>query len=535
MTTAHAKVEAGDVPAARAGWREWVGLAVLCLPTMLAAVDLNVMFLALPHVAADLGATGVQQLWVVDVYGFMITASLVTMGALGDRVGRRKVLLAGAAAFLAASVMAAFATSTAMLIGARALLGVAGAAITPSVLALIRTMFADPRQLGAAMGAWGTSLMAGIVLGPVVGGLLLGAFWWGSIFLMAVPVMALLLLAGPLLVPESGNPDGGRLDLLSVLLSLGAILPLVYGLKEGVRAGWEAPPLVAVVAGAAFAVVFVRRQARLASPLLDLGMFRNRALSVAALLGLCSPLVSGGTTLMASLFMQVVEGLTPFRVALWMLAPSLGMVVVGNLAVAAARRVRPASVLAAGALVAAAGMLVLTRLTTGSGLTTLLAGLTIAFVGGGAVGILSATLIMTSAPPEKAGSAGSLSAMLGEFGTALGVAVLGVIGTAAYRGEVTVPAGVPAGAASAARESIAGAMSAVQQLPPGQAAAALLDSARDAFTSGLNLVAVVAAAAFAGLAVLAFVGLRHVPATGAMPMPGGPPAREPDGAAAAVD
>ncbi|MEU7896032.1 MFS transporter [Nonomuraea sp. NPDC049152] len=518
----------------KAGPRQWFGLAVLCLPTMLAAVDINVMFLALPQVTADLGANSIEQLWITDIYGFMVSGFLITMGMLGDLIGRRRLLLLGATAFIVASLLAAYSTSTTMLLGSRALLGIAGAAVTPSVLALIRTMFRDPRQMVAAMGMWGTSLMAGIVLGPVVGGLLLGAFGWGSIFLMGVPIMAMLLLAGPFLVPESRNPSAGRLDAISVVLSLATILPIIYGLKEAARTGWDVPPIAAIVAGLVLMLVFVQRQRKLSSPLLDLSLFNSRALATAALLALCAPLFSGGTTLMATLFLQMVQGLMPFRVALWMLAPAIAMIVVGNLAAATARKVRPAYVLAAGAVLAAIGMLVITQVTNSpTGLATLLTGLTIAFVGGGAVGILSATLIMSSAPPEKAGSAGSLSGTLGELGTALGVAILGLIGTVVYRAEVTVPAGVPAGAAGAARESIASAVPAARQVS-GQAGADLLTSVRDAFTSGLNVVALIAAVLFLGLAILAIVGLRHVRAVSASPAASALPTQEP-GTVPAVD
>ncbi|BCB74065.1 MFS transporter [Phytohabitans flavus] len=511
-----------DAPA-KAGRREWLALAVLCLPTMLAAVDINVMFLALPHVSEDLGANSTEQLWITDIYGFLISGFLITMGTLGDRIGRRRVLLMGGAAFIVASLLAAYSTSTEMLIASRAVLGIAGAAVTPSVLALIRTMFRDPKQMGAAMGLWGTSLMSGIVLGPVVGGLLLGAFWWGSIFLMAVPIMAVLLIAGPLLLPESRNPDAGRIDLVSVVLSLAAILPVIYGLKDASRNGWGVVPIAIILIGLLSGVLFVYRQGRISNPLLDLTLFNQKALSVAVVLALCAPMFSGGASLMSTLYFQTVEGLTPFRVALWMLVPSIAMIVVGNAAAGASRKILPAFVLAGGGVLAAVGMLLISQVDSGIGM--LLVGLTMAFVGGGAVGILSATLIMSSAPPEKAGSAGALSGMLGEFGTALGVAVLGVVGTSVYRSEVDIPGSVPAEAADAARESIAGALPVAAQLgsPVG---VELLESARAAFTQGMNVVALVAAVLFAVLAVVAVLGLRQVPPTSGMPMPGGPPPSE---------
>ncbi|WP_203909165.1 MFS transporter [Rhizocola hellebori] len=506
--------------AAKAGRREWLALAVLCLPTMVAAVDINVMFLALPKVSEDMRANSTEQLWITDIYGFLISGLLITMGTLGDRVGRRRVLLAGGAAFVIASLLAAYSTSTEMLIVSRAMLGLAGAAVTPSVLAIIRTMFRDPKQMGVAMGVWGTTLMGGIVLGPVVGGLLLGAFWWGSIFLMAVPVMGLLLVLGPLLLPESRNLTAGRLDVLSVPLSLVAILPVIYGLKEVGRAGWGAVPVVAVLVGLASAVLFVVRQRRITNPLLDLTLFSNRALAVAVVLALLAPMFSGGVTLMSTLYLQMVEGLTPARVAVWMLLPSIAMIVFGNFAAGVSQKVKPAIVLGIAGVFAAVGMFIVSQVDTG-GLGMLMTGLTIALAGGGALGILSATLIMSSVPPEKAGSAGSLSGTLGEFGTALGVAVLGVVGTSIYRSQIQVPAGVPDTAAGAAQESIAGAVPVAAQIS-GPVAEQLMSSARQAFTHGLNVVAMVAVALFTILAVLALVGLRQVPTTNGMPIPGGP-------------
>jgi MFS transporter, DHA2 family, multidrug resistance protein len=507
-----------DAPA-RAGRREWLALAVLCLPTLLVTVDISVLILALPRVSAELGAGGLQQLWITDIYGFMIAGFLVTMGTLGDRYGRRRVLLSGAAVFIVASVLAAFSTSTGMLIASRALLGVAAATIMPTVLALIRDLFRDPKQMGAAYGVWGTSIMAGVVLGPAIGGLLLGAFWWGSVFLMGVPVMGLLLVAGPALLPESRQPGGGRPDPVSVAISLGAILPAVYGLKEIARNGWRPLPVAAIVAGAVLGWLFIARQRRLASPLLDLRLFRIRALSAALVLGLVIGFVMSGTGLAVTMYLQMVEGLTPLRVALWMLPASLAMVVAGNVGPAIARTVRPAHVIAGGLALAAAGALVLTQVSGPAGLAVLVTALVIIYVGGAPVGILCNFLIMSSAPPEKAGSAGSLSSTGGELGVALGVAVLGSIGTAVYRAGVAVPAGVPAEAGSAARESIAGAVSAAGQVPS-PLGAELIGSAQAAFTTSLHAVAGAVGVLFLGLAVLAVAMLRHVPPTGATPAAG---------------
>ncbi len=219
-------------PPVRAGRREWIGLAELALPTLLLALDISVLFLALPELSADLGADRTEQLWITDIYGFMVAGLLVTMGTLGDRIGRRRLLLAGAAAFAAASVLAAYASSPEMLIAARALLGVAGATLGPSTLALISSLFADPAQRGQAIALWFSCFLAGGALGPLVGGVLLELFWWGSVVLVGVPVMALLLVLGPRLLPEDRAPDAGRLDPASVALALAAMLPWSTGSRR---------------------------------------------------------------------------------------------------------------------------------------------------------------------------------------------------------------------------------------------------------------------------------------------------------------
>ena len=263
----------------RTEWRSWAGLAVLSLPTLLVSIDLFVMLMALPRLSASLHASSVQQLWILDIYGFMVGGFLITMGAVGDRIGRRKLLLGGAAAFGGASVLTAYATSPAMLIAARALLGLAGATLTPSTLALIANLFRDPRRRATAMGIWAGCFSVGAIVGPLIGGAMLDHFWWGSVFLIGVPVMAATLAIGPFLLPEYRDATASRVDLLSVALSLATLLPAVYGLKELASGGWRPGPVAAVVAGIAAGVVFVRRQQALSDPLLDLRLFRDRALA----------------------------------------------------------------------------------------------------------------------------------------------------------------------------------------------------------------------------------------------------------------
>jgi DHA2 family multidrug resistance protein-like MFS transporter len=271
----------------RAGRREWLGLAVLALPCLLYSMDLTVLHLAVPKLTADLRPSSVELLWIIDIYGFLVAGSLITMGTLGDRIGRRRLLLIGAAAFGAASIAAAFSTSARMLIATRALLGVAGATIAPSTLSLIRNMFLDPRQRTTAIGVWITSFSVGGAIGPLVGGIVLETFSWGAVFLIGVPVMVLLLIIGPRLLPEYRDPAAARLDPLSALLSLLAVLAVIFGLKRIAQDGLAVGPVLFILAGLVVGAAFVRRQLRMPDPLIDLRLFRvPELLSVSFVLAL---------------------------------------------------------------------------------------------------------------------------------------------------------------------------------------------------------------------------------------------------------
>jgi DHA2 family multidrug resistance protein-like MFS transporter len=510
----------------RAGRREWTGLAVLALPTLLLSLDMSVLYLALPLLSTDLGASATQQLWIMDSYGFLIAGFLVTMGTIGDRIGRRRLLMIGAAAFGVASVVAAYSATPEMLIAARALLGIAGATLMPSTLALISNMFHDPQQRGVAIAVWMTCFMGGMCVGPLVGGVLLESFWWGSAFLLGVPVMALLLVTAPLLLPEYRDPAAGRFDLVSVALMLAAVIPVIYGLKELAQYGAAVVPAVAIAVGAVFGAQFVRRQRRLAHPLIDLNLFRHRTFSVALSSGLVGGVVMAGTFLLTTQYLQMVEGLSPLYAGLWLVPLNVAMAVATMAAPQLARRVRPAYVMAAGSAIAAGGLVILTRVPADGGLWMLLTGFTLASVGVALPSALGTDLVVGSAPKEKAGSAAGMSEMSAEFGIALGVAVFGSIGAAIYRSIVTVGPDVPADAATAAREGINGAVSAAGELP-GAAGSELLGAAREAFTSGLNVAAVVGAVLFAALAILTATTLRHIRPSGADTESAGAPAAAP--------
>ncbi|MEU5885091.1 MFS transporter [Spirillospora sp. NPDC047279] len=519
--------ETSGGPPARATAREWIGLAVLALPTLLLSVDVSVLYLALPNLSSELGADSAEQLWIMDIYSFVLAGFLVTMGTLGDRIGRRRLLLIGAAAFGAASVAAAYATSAEMLIAMRALLGLAGATLTPSTLALIRNMFTDPKQMGTAIGVWFSCFMGGMTLGPLVGGVLLTNFWWGSAFLLGVPFMVLLLVAGPILLPESRDPDAGRLDLVSVVLSLGAILPVIYGLKTLARNGVQADAVAAVAVGLAVGVWFVARQRRLADPLLDLRLFGNRTIRSSLTIMVLTGIVMAGLSLLATVYMQMVLGFSPLRAGVWLIPQNIAMVVGSMAGPALARRIRPAFIMAGGLTLAAFGLATIAQ-AGDHGLAAVVVGMVVTALGIGLPMSLITSLVMSDAPPEKAGSAASVMETGGELGIALGVATLGTLGTVVYREQLGEPAGVPADALEAANESITTAVVAAGQLP-GEAGAALLDAARDAFTGGMATVAGLGTVVFVLMAVLAATTLRGIPATGDAPAeaPGVP--AEPEG------
>jgi DHA2 family multidrug resistance protein-like MFS transporter len=481
-------VTAGSDPR-RAGRREWIGLGVLALPCLLYAMDLTVLNLAVPAISRSLRPSSVELLWIVDIYGFVLAGSLITMGTLGDRIGRRRLLLAGAAGFAGASVLAAYSASAPMLIAARG-------------------------QRRIAVGVWISSFSAGGAAGPLVGGLLLEWFWWGSVFLLAVPLMGLLLVLGPLLLPEFRDPRPGRLDLVSAVLSLVAVLALIYGLKQLADGGgpdWVA--VVAIIVGAAAGTAFAYRQRRLADPLLDLQLFRRRGFTTALSTNVVSFFIGFGVLLFISQYLQLVLGLSPLAAGLWMLPSSAGFIGGSMLTPVLTRRAPPVFVMASGLALAAAGLGLLTQLGTGrtAGLALLVTGSVVFSVALAPVDTLATDMAVAAAPPERAGMATAITETSAEAGGALGIALLGVTGTSVYRSRVAgaVPAGIPADTARAARDTLGGAVAAAGQLP-GRAGATLASAARQSFDSGLHVVFTISALLSLAAAVAVAALLRHL-------------------------
>jgi DHA2 family multidrug resistance protein-like MFS transporter len=509
MSHAAASTTQEGVPPRRAGRREWIGLSVLALACLLYVMDLTVLHLAVPSISEDLQPSSTQLLWIIDIYGFMVAGFLVTMGTLGDRIGRRKLLLIGAAMFGAVSIMAAFSQTPEMLILSRALLGIAGATLAPSTLSLIFSMFEDPGQRSRAIAVWISAFSAGGAIGPVVGGILLENFWWGSVFLISLPVMVALLVLGPIVLPEYKDPDAGRLDVRSAVMSIVAVLAVIFGLKEIAQGGLDPLSIGAVLVGSLVGVAFVRRQVRLPDPMLDLQLFRIPTFRAALLTNFLTVLVATGYFLFIAQYLQLVLGLSPLAAGLWSVPSALGFVIGSNAAPRILRYVRPAPLMSAGLVMAAVGLAVLTQVGGDEGLAMVVISSVIISLGLAPVFGLTTEFIVGSAPPARAGAASGISETGAELGGALGIAILGSIGVALYRGEIaaSLPADIPVAAAEAAMDTLGGAIAAATTLPVAQGAV-LVEVATAAFLQGMVTAALICAVIAIGVAIMVLVSLR---------------------------
>lgn len=490
--------------------REWWGLVVLVLPTLLLSLDMTVLHLAAPHLSADLRPSSSELLWILDIYGFMIAGFLITMGTLGDRIGRRRLLLCGAFAFGVASVLAALSHSAAMLIATRALLGIAGATLMPSTLSLIRNMFERERERTVAITVWMTGFIVGSAIGPLVGGAILEYFPWGAVFLLGVPVMLLLLAAGPFLLPEYRDEAAGRLDLPSALLCVGMMLATVFGIKALARDGVSVAACVALAVGIAVGVLFVRRQRRLAQPMFDLGLFSHRGFSVSVAAILLTILGLSGAWLMIFQYLQGVMGMSPLQAGVAML-PSALLQVGASLAVPVlARRIAPAWLVSGGLLTAVPGFLAMLYVAGPGTAWLLVGGAVIMGVGVMPMMILGTDLVVGAAPPSKAGAAAATSETAAELGMALGIAVIGSVGAAVYRDHMraVLPADLPLDLAAAATDTLGGALSAAAQLPP-EVGSALLHAAQQAFGNALHANAWIGAIIMLATAAITAIWLPH--------------------------
>lgn len=493
-----------DVTPALAGKREWTGLAILSIACLIYSMDLSVLFLAMPAIVADLDPSAAQLLWINDIYGFMVAGFLVTMGTLGDRIGRRKVLLIGAAGFGVASIFAAYSSTAGMLILSRALLGIAGATIAPSTLSLIVNLFRDEGERNRAIGIWGTAFALGGLIGPLIGGILLEYFHWGSVFLINVPIMLALIVLAPFLLPEYRSENAGRLDFISVGLSLGTVLPIIYGFKKIATDGMAPYLFLPIAFGLIVGLLFVRRQKQLADPLIDLALFRIPAFTASLLVNLAGVFFVFGIFLFQNLFLQLVLGLSPLQAALWSAVPGVVFTVMSLQAYRVTNRFGGVRTVLMGLLVNAAGALMM-------GIAAYVQNLYLVLVASALIGIgfvpviLTTTgLIVGTSPPERAGSASAMSETSAEFGGALGVALMGSLGSLVYRLAMDGVdlSGLSAERADAVRSTLAGAVETARQLTA-EESRPWLDLARDSFSVGFAICCVAASVTLLLLAMTA--------------------------------
>ncbi|MBD8044941.1 MFS transporter [Arthrobacter sp. Sa2BUA2] len=490
-------------PHLSAGPREWASLAVLTLAVMLLAVDGTVLALAVPSLSASLAPTSTQLLWIGDIYSFALAGLLVTMGNVADRIGRKRLLLIGSAGFGIASALAAFAPTPEVLIAARALLGISGATIMPSTLSIIRHVFPVPAERTRAIAIWSVGAGGGAALGPLVGGILLENYWWGSVFLINIPVMLLLLVSGAILLPESRNPAPGKLDLVSAVLSIAAIVPIVYAVKRTFGYGIEPVGIAALLVGLLSGWVFLRRQRRVPDPMLDVELFSLPAFRGAVIANGLSIFALSGLLFFFSQYLQLVRGFGPLQAGLAELPVTLAMMAVVFVIGSLVARTGVGPAIGGGLMLGGVGLVLLAVTEGFEGYVGIAAALVLTGLGIGVAMTLSTDAVVASAPRERAGAASSVSETAYELGVALGIAVLGSILTALYRTGLPDLSALSADTRAAVTDSLASGLQALQGGP----AEAVAD-AQHAFTGAMQITALVAA----GILLLAgFIAWRVIP------------------------
>ncbi|WP_020668893.1 MFS transporter [Amycolatopsis nigrescens] len=491
--------------------RKWGSLAVCCLANLLIAIDMTVLHLAMPRLLEDLQPSASEFLWISDVYGFALAGLLITMGNLGDRIGRKKLLLIGSAVFGCASVLTAFAPSPELLIAARALLGVSAATLMPSTLSLLRNVFTDPKERTAAIGLWSGVVILGFGAGPVIAGSLLAEFWWGSVFLVNVPVVLVILVAGALVLPESRNPAPHRLDPLSVLLSVAGMVGVVYAVKEIAYQGFDRPDvLVAVVVGIGGLGLFLRRQSTLAQPLVDVRLFRQRAFSATVGTTMIAMFAQLAMSLAFAQYFQLVAGWSPLQAGLAGLPGMAGALVGGVLAGVGVQRLGRGPTVAVGLALSALGFGWIAQVGVVLDYPYLVVGMVVSGTGLALTLTVATDTVLATVPKQRAGAASAISETATELGGALGIAILGTVLGAVYRGALNLPAGVPAEAVAPIRDSLGSATVTAAGLPA-QLGGPVLETARESFVTGMQVTMYCSAGLGALLAVSALFTLRGLP------------------------
>lgn len=483
----------------KAGPRQWASLVVLMLPVLLVSVNNTALSFALPAISQGLHPTASQLLWIVDVYPLILAALLIPMGSLGDRMGRRKMLMIGSTGFGLVSLFAAFAPTAEWLLAARVGIAVFGSMLLPATLSLLRSVFRDDRQRTLAIAIWTAGFSAGAALGPIAGGFLLNHFWWGSVFLLAVPVLLAFLVAAPLILPESKDPNPGPVDPLSIVLAVLTMAPVVYGIKSLATGGSVLHGVLFIAVGALCGVLFARQQVAKDYPMLDLRFFRSPRFSGGLAINVTANVALFGFLFFFTQYLQLVNGTDPMTSGLLMVPGLVLSILAGLGAERIARLVGIRTAVVLGLLLVAAGFFVVALTDQMSSSAPVLVAFTVMSAGTGLATTLSTDLVVSSVPEAKAGAASAVSETGYEVGAVLGTAVLGGLTTAFYQAHLELPAAVSADSAQIAHETLGGALDVAAESPAGSVIA---DAAVAAFSSGMQWTSLIGGVLVAAVALV---------------------------------